>query len=107
MHSSVSLKTIFQGLPSKLLLASLFVGALCLPFELMASDGLLLKTEITALEKLFIGGYMRIGLLGVCGFAAICGIVKQSGWIFASGILGCVFAYFMKDWILTTFTLVV
>lgn len=106
MHSSISLREISQGLLSKVFLTSLFVSVLILPSGLMAHDGDLLKDEITALEKLFTGGYMRLGLLGVCGFAAIYGIVKQSGWIFASGILGCMFAYFMKDWITKTFTLI-
>lgn len=91
----------------KVLLATLIVGALFMPTEIMAHDGDLLRDEISAVEKLFTGGYMRVGLLGVCGFAAIYGIIKQSGWIFASGVLGCVFAYFMKDWILRTFTLVI
>lgn len=77
------------------------------PETLWASDGDLLKDEISAVEQLFTGGYMRLGLLAVCGFAAIYGIIKQSGWIFASGVLGCVFAYFMKDWILKTFTAII
>ena len=92
---------------SPLLLVIVGAGAFLFPDALWASDGDLLKDEISAVEKLFTGGYMRIGLLGVCGFAAIYGIVKQSGWIFCSGVLGCVFAYFMKDWILKTFTAVI
>jgi hypothetical protein len=92
---------------SVILFASLFLGAVFIPDALLAHTGDLLKDEIEKVEKLFTGGYMRLGLLGVCGFAAIFGIVKQNGWIFASGILGCVFAYFMKDWILKTFTMVV
>lgn len=90
-----------------LFLVIIGTGAFLFPDGLWASDGDLLKDEISAVEKLFTGGYMRIGLLGVCGFAAIYGIVKQSGWIFCSGVLGCVFAYFMKDWILKTFTAVI
>jgi hypothetical protein len=89
------------------LLIVMSAATLFIPDALWASDGDLLKDEISAVEKLFTGGYMRIGLLGVCGFAAIYGIVKQSGWIFCSGVLGCVFAYFMKDWILKTFTAVI
>ncbi|HUX80184.1 MAG TPA: hypothetical protein VMW10_10650 [Alphaproteobacteria bacterium] len=92
---------------SLLLFSSLFLGSVFFPSELWAHTGEVLKDEIEKVEKLFTGGYMRLGLLGVCGFAAIFGIVKQNGWIFASGILGCVFAYFMKDWILKTFTAVV
>ena len=107
MYSSQCLKIIDRETLSKTLLASLFVASLFVPIGAMAHDGDLLKDEITAVEKLFTGGYMRIGLLGVCGFAAIYGIIKQSGWIFASGVLGCVFAYFMKDWILRTFALVI
>ena len=75
-----------------------------LPQDLWAVTDGILKDEVTNLEKLFTGGYMRLGLLGVCGFAAIYGIVKQSAWVFASGILGCLFASFMKDWVLSTFT---
>lgn len=108
MFSFASLKNKARILPSYGLLTSLAVGVLLIsiPSDLMAHDGDLLKDEITKLEQLFTGGYMRLGLLGVCGFAAIYGIVKQSGWIFASGILGCMFAYFMKDWITKTFTLI-
>lgn len=102
-----SSKQASHGLLMYILIVGLVLGAFFVPSELMAHDGNLLKDEITALEKLFTGGYMRLGLLGVCGFAAIYGIVNQSGWIFASGILGCVFAYFMKDWITATFTMVV
>lgn len=108
MSLFASFKNTTRILPSHRLLTSLVVGVLLIsiPSDLMAHDGDLLKDEITKLEQLFTGGYMRLGLLGVCGFAAIYGIVKQSGWIFASGILGCMFAYFMKDWITKTFTLI-
>lgn len=92
---------------SPFLLVIVGAGTFLFPEALLASDGDLLKDEISAVEKLFTGGYMRLGLLAVCGFAAIYGIVKQSGWIFASGVLGCVFAYFMKDWILKTFTAII
>lgn len=90
-----------------LLLITIAAGAFLIPEALWAHDGNILQAEITAVEKLFTGGYMRLGLLAVCGFAAIYGIIKQSGWILCSGILGCVFAYFMKGWILSTFTMVV
>ena len=106
MPQSVTLKSVFNAFLPKAFLASLLLGPLFFPQDVWAHDGNLLKDEITALEKLFTGGYMRLGLLGVCGFAAIYGIVKQSGWIFASGILGCIFAYFMKDWITKTFTMI-
>ncbi len=97
----------FQSYQAKVFLMVFFIGFLLCPQELWAHTGDLLKDEIEKVEKLFTGGYMRLGLLAVCGFAAIYGIVKQNGWIFASGILGCVFAYFMKDWILKTFTMVI
>lgn len=106
MYHSITLKSVFNAFLPKALVTSLLLGTLFFPQDLWAHDGNLLKDEITALEKLFTGGYMRLGLLGVCGFAAIYGIVKQSGWIFASGILGCIFAYFMKDWITKTFTMI-
>jgi hypothetical protein len=70
-------------------------------------EGDLFNSEITKVEKLITGGYMRIGLLGVSGAAAIGGILKQNGWMFVSGIAGCAFVYFMKSWITTTFTMVV
>ncbi|OJW55219.1 MAG: hypothetical protein BGO67_00490 [Alphaproteobacteria bacterium 41-28] len=90
-----------------LLFATFLFGAVLFPNDLWAHTGDVLSEEITKVEKLFTGGYMRLGLLGVCGFAAIYGIIKQSGWVFASGILGCVFAYLVKDWILGTFTMVI
>jgi hypothetical protein len=90
-----------------LFLITIGAGVLLFPESLIAHEGDLLKTEITAVEKLFTGGYMRLGLIAVCGFAAIYGIIKQSGWIFCSGILGCLFAYLMRDWILKTFTMVI
>ncbi|MBL8676818.1 MAG: hypothetical protein JNJ47_05285 [Alphaproteobacteria bacterium] len=106
MHQPLTLKSVLNTFLPKAFITSLLLGTLFFPQDLWAHDGNLLKDEITALEKLFTGGYMRLGLLGVCGFAAIYGIVKQSGWIFASGILGCIFAYFMKDWITKTFTMI-
>jgi hypothetical protein len=106
MPQPVTLKSVFNTFLPKAFVTSLLLGAFFFPQDVWAHDGNLLKDEITALEKLFTGGYMRLGLLGVCGFAAIYGIVKQSGWIFASGILGCIFAYFMKDWITKTFTMI-
>ncbi|MBP9777452.1 MAG: hypothetical protein KBD36_06405 [Alphaproteobacteria bacterium] len=106
MYQPLTLKSVLNTFLPKAFVTSLLLGALFFPQDVWAHDGNLLKDEITALEKLFTGGYMRLGLLGVCGFAAIYGIVKQSGWIFASGILGCIFAYFMKDWITKTFTMI-
>ncbi len=106
MHQPLTLKSVLNTFLPKAFVISLLLGTLFFSQDLWAHDGNLLKDEITALEKLFTGGYMRLGLLGVCGFAAIYGIVKQSGWIFASGILGCIFAYFMKDWITKTFTMI-
>lgn|GEM_PF-6303668 len=71
------------------------------------TNGDLFNAEITKVEQLLTGGYMRIGLLGVSGAAAIGGILKQNGWMFVSGIAGCAFVYFMKNWITTTFAMVV
>jgi hypothetical protein len=67
----------------------------------------LFNSEITKVEQLITGGYMRIGLLGVSGAAAIGGILKQNGWMFVSGIAGCAFVYFMKGWITSTFAMVI
>lgn len=95
------------SLTSKLIFAALFLGILFCPKALWAVTDGVLSEEVVKIENLLTGGYMRLGLLGVCGFAAIYGVVKQSGWMFVSGIMGCVFVYFMKDWILKTFTAVV
>lgn len=90
-----------------LTMAGFLLGILLIPQELWAVTDGILKAEIEGVEKLFTGGYMRLGLLGVCGFAAIYGVIKQSGWMFVSGIMGCVFAYFMKGWIHTSFPMVI
>jgi hypothetical protein len=81
---------------------------------LLASDSFaagtnadLFNSEITKVEQLITGGYMRIGLLAVSGAAAIGGILKQNGWMFVSGIAGCAFVYFMKGWITSTFAMVI
>lgn len=70
-------------------------------------QGALFTNEISGIEALITGGYMRLGLLVVAGAAAIMGILKQNGWMFVSGIGGCAFIYFMKNWITTTFTMTV
>lgn len=69
-------------------------------------QGALFTAEISGIESLITGGYMRLGLLVVSGAAAIMGILKQNGWMFVSGIGGCAFIYFMKNWITTTFTMI-
>lgn len=93
---------------SKILGASLALAVTFLiPNEVLAHDGKLFSAEITSLESLFTGGYMRLGLLGVCGVTAIAGAIKQSGSVFITGILAGVFAYFMRDWIQATFALVI
>ena len=43
----------------------------------------------------------------VCGLTAIMGAIQQNAWMFVSGISSGVFAYFMKDWILATFTCII
>ncbi len=85
------------------------IGACLLTSDSHAAgtNGDLFNSEIGQVEKLITGGYMRIGLLGVSGAAAIGGILKQNGWMFVSGIAGCAFVYFMKGWITTTFAMVV
>jgi hypothetical protein len=75
--------------------------------DAFAHDGELFREEIGKVEKLFTGGYMRIGLLGVCGLTAVMGAAKQNAWMFLSGILAGVFAFFMRDWVLTTFACVI
>jgi len=81
--------------------------ALVLPSVAFAHDGELFTNEISSLEALFTGGYMRIGLLGVCGVTAMMGAIKQNGFMFLTGILAGVFAFFMRNWIQTTFTAII
>lgn len=75
--------------------------------SVFAHDGELFQAQITQLEKLFTGGYMRLGLLAICGVTAVAGAIKQNGMVFLTGILSGVFAYFMRDWIQSTFACVV
>lgn len=70
-------------------------------------QGALFTNEISGIEALITGGYMRLGLLVVSGAAAIMGILKQNGWMFVSGLGGCAFIYFIKNWITATFTMTV
>lgn len=93
--------------PSWMVMAGL-IGALALmPETSCAHNGELFHDEIGKVEQLFTGGYMRLGLLAVCGMTAMIGAMKQNASIFICGILSGVFAYFMKDWILKTFSLVI
>ena len=85
----------------------LLTATFFLPHEIAAHTGELFRAEIGKVEQLFTGGYMRLGLLGVCGLTAVMGAMQQNAWMFLSGILAVVFAYFMKDWIMTTFTYVI
>ena len=78
-----------------------------LPDQAWAHTGDLFTSEIGKVEKLITGGYMRLGLLGVCGATAVTGAIQQNAWMFITGILAGVFAYFMKDWILSTFSMVI
>ncbi|MBP6985491.1 MAG: hypothetical protein KBB83_02730 [Alphaproteobacteria bacterium] len=88
---------------------AVMVGTCLLASDSFAAgtNGDLFNSEITKVEQLITGGYMRIGLLAVSGAAAIGGILKQNGWMFVSGIAGCAFVYFMKGWITSTFAMVV
>ena len=95
----LSNKTLMTGL--------VLAGASLVPDMAHAHDGDLFNEQITSLESLFTGGYMRLGLLGVCGVTAIAGAIKQNGMMFLTGILAGVFAYFMRDWIQATFTAII
>jgi hypothetical protein len=95
------------NLSSKYLFPSLFLGITLISGEAWAHTGDLLTEEITGIENLITGGYLRIGLLGACGVAAVGGAIKQNGWMFVSGVMGGVFAYFMKGWILKSFTMII
>ena len=59
--------------------------------------------EVTKIEALITGGYMRIGLLGICGAVAIIGAMKQSGMVFVTGLGACFFVLIMKGWVTTNF----
>lgn len=91
----------------RLFSAAIVLGFILLPDQVWAHDGEFFQAEITKIEGLINGGYMRLGLLGVCAGVAIIGAIKQSFWALTSGFSGCVFAYFMKGWITTTFTMVI
>lgn len=95
-------------IPSKTLMTgAVLAGATLMPDMAFAHDGDLFTDQITSLESLFTGGYMRLGLLGVCGVTAIAGAIKQNGMMFLTGIMAGVFAYFMRDWIQDTFAMVI
>ncbi len=93
-----------QGGALSLLCLGLLIS---LPDQSWAHTGDLFADEIGKVEGLLTGGYMRLGLLGVCGVTAITGAIQQNAWMFVTGIFAGVFAYFMKDWILSTFSMVV
>ena len=78
-----------------------------LPDQTWAHTGDLFTDEIGKVEKLLTGGYMRLGLLGVCGATAVMGALQQNAWMFITGIFAGIFAYFMRDWILSTFSMVI
>ena len=98
--------TIDRGAAQALFLGLIALAAF-LPSDAFAHTGELFRDEIGKVEQLFTGGYMRLGLLGVSGLTAIMGAIQQNAWMFLSGILAGVFAYFMKDWIMTTFTYII
>jgi len=74
-----------------------------MPEMAFAIDGAEMADEITKFEKMLTGGYMRLGLLGVCGTVAIVGAVKQNFMMFGTGIGACFLALMMKDWVQTKF----
>lgn len=97
-----------KGLGSTAFVVGIVVlGILLIPEAGFAHDGELFQDQITKLEKLFTGGYMRLGLLAICGVTAVAGAIKQNGMVFLTGILAGVFAYFMRDWIQLTFACIV
>lgn len=65
------------------------------------------SNEVSLVEKFLTGGYMRVGLLGVCGVSAIIGAVKQNWGIFASALGACFFALIMKGWVGSNFAAVI
>ena len=88
------------------LLASIFVltflfGAY--PDALALTDGDF-REEVEKAEKLITGGYLRIGLFGVCGVAAVVSIAKQSLMGLATAGIGAFFVYLMKGWITSNFS---
>ena len=91
----------------RLLSVGVALGLLLLPEQALAHNGDLFSAEITKIEQLITGAYMRLGLLAVCATVSLMGVIKQSFSSFILGIVGCVFVYFAKGWILTTFTMVI
>ena len=82
------------------------LGAL-LPETTFAVNGAEMADEIDKFEKMLTGGYMRLGLLGVCGTVAIVGAVKQNFMMFGTGIGACFLALMMKDWVQNNFACVI
>jgi len=79
-----------------------------LPAMAFAHDGeILFKTELEAIEKLLLGGYARLGLIVTCIIVAIIGAIKQNVTVLLIGLAAALFVFMMKNWITTTFTMVI
>ena len=89
------------------IITGLGLGALLLPESAFAYDGDMFSTQITTIEKLLTGGYMRLGLLGVCAATAIIGAVKQSLGMVGIGLAACLVVFLMNGWLTTHFACVI
>lgn len=83
------------------------VGLLLAPQLGFAHEGETFKEEISSLEKLVTGGYLRLGLMTAGAGTAIFGILKQNPHAMLIGAGGAVFVHFLHKWIQTTFTVVI
>lgn len=93
---------------SKLIYLSVLtlVGVL-LPDLSLAYEGEILADQLTAIEQLLIGGYSRLGLLGVAIAVAIIGAMKQNIGVLGIGVACLVFVAMAKTYITSSYTFVI
>ena len=65
------------------------------------------REEITRAEKLITGGYLRLGLFGLCFVAGAIAIVKQNWMMLVTAVAGVLFIYLMKGWITANFAILI
>ncbi|MGL5720276.1 MAG: hypothetical protein ACRCYP_05740 [Alphaproteobacteria bacterium] len=65
------------------------------------------REEITRAEKLITGGYLRLGLFGMCFIAGGIAIVKQNWMMLVAAASGVLFIYMMKGWVTSNFAILI
>lgn len=63
-----------------------------------------MQEQFKSVESVMTGGYLRLGLLGICGVSAAMAIMKQNVMGMVISGVGLLFVYLMKGWIEGTFT---